>query len=159
MILDRSGLPVPPSGVVERLQQVNPNLGVAWVGDVGSGWWAITQSWSLTDPRRAMIQRGEVPEDGAFDVIVYLPPDCDVHQAFGYFQQAVQTSNRESVRSMLDRLDEYNRQQVQQNWNLAADPALERASHKLVGTPFSAGGIETPATPKRRGRPPKPKAE
>lgn len=69
-------VPDVPEFVHSRLQQLDPNLGLYF--DSGLGCWAVTLQWPANDPRRATIQRGEVPASRAFDILTILPRDCSV---------------------------------------------------------------------------------
>lgn len=101
--------------IKDRLQEIDPRLGVCLVPDrdaPGGCWWAITYWWDENDPRRASIRDGSLPVDHAFDVIVYLPKDCSVDEAYGYLVSRFKawSGSRDDIRKMLDRVHHYNRQ-------------------------------------------------
>ena len=107
MLVGLDGNPLPPSDVVERLKNVDPALGLRYVHNMKM--WAITWRWTLSDPRREMIQRGDMNPDDAFDVFAWLPEDCPPEQAFGYIERGfVRNGGRHEVQYLLSRLDRYN---------------------------------------------------
>jgi hypothetical protein len=149
MLLDLAGRPAPPSDIVRRLQQVDANLGLLWtpVGDDDrQGRWAVTMKWPPADRRYAYIQRGEVPSDSDFDVVVFLPADCSVDDAFGYFVNRVRSSSREDVKAMVNRVQDWNKTQTDRNWQPVMDTAMEEVQSLAHGL-YSGG-----STAKRRKR-------
>jgi hypothetical protein len=97
--------PEPPADIVRRLRQVDERLDLRWVSyrntDYANvnenAYWAIVLNWAENDKRWMYVQRGEMSPESTFDIIAMLPPDCDVEQAFGFFQRGlrgrVQTKN------------------------------------------------------------------
>lgn len=137
MLLTPEGTPQPPSEIVRRLQQINPNLGLMWVPvqDALHGQWGVTMKWAPGDRRYAYIQRGEVAPDSDQDIVVFLPQDCGVDQAYAYFVSRVQVSSRDDVRAMVDRVQLWNRNQTDVNWKPVMDKAMEQVeglAHGLV---------------------------
>lgn len=138
MILGANHRPLPPSEIVTRLQQVDPRLGLRWAE--GCFWsekqqrmmdsWAITERWPLDDRRHRMVQDGLLPADECADVICYLPADCGVDEAFGYFARTCQRNRgKESVQKMLDRVHAFNAKVKEENLR----PTTE-LSEELIGT-------------------------
>lgn len=155
MIYGLDGLPTPPAGMNERLQRIDPALGVRWVGGLDNGGWAITYQWPPDSPRRAMIQRGEMSPNDDFDAIAFLPADCTVDQAYGFVVNGMKSSRQEAVSDMLNRVDLWNKEATDKMWKAAQAPAMEHAeavANHATGTAFSAGGIakESPLTRKRK---------
>lgn len=153
MIYGLDGLPTPPAGMNERLQRIDPALGVRWVGGTDNGGWAITYRWPADSPRRAMIQRGEMDPSDDFDAIAFLPADCTVDQAYGFVVNGMKSSRQEAVNDMLNRVDLWNRETTDKMWKTAQAPAMEHAeaiANKATGTAFSAGGLPTSALTRKR---------
>lgn len=148
MLTDLSGRPLPPSDIARRLERIDNTLGMVYVqmGANGTGTWAITKTWTPTDPRRAHIQAGSVKPDEDWDVIAYLPPDCPVEQAYGYFVSRMKTSTREDVRHMLNRVHLWNETQRDANWQ----PVMDEAMSQVEG--MAHGLVRAGSTQKRRKR-------
>lgn len=110
LILTDRGDPSPPSDIVRRLQQVHESLGLRWCGHA----WGLTYRWRADDPRRAMMQSGELSPEHDHDILVYLPTDCSAEEAFGYMERAVTRNwmGRDDIRQLCDRLFHYNEQVV-----------------------------------------------
>lgn len=118
--------------IKDRLAEIDPRLGVCLMPDTdapGGAWWAITYWWSENDPRRAAIRDGSLPLDHAFDVLVFLPSDCSVDEAYGYIVSRFKqwSGSRDDVRKLLDRVHLYNRQAREQ----ALAPVTELADELL----------------------------
>ncbi len=155
MILDVRGVPIPPPEIVRRLQQVNPRLGLTWSEGWGGRTWALTMAWAENDPRRARIQAGTLSPDEAYDLLAFLPADCNVDQAYGYLVNAFRASSEEGTRKLLDRVHEYNRNTLAGHQEAALADALnyvEVRGHKFgvhhEGTPK----VYAPTTPAKRGK-------
>ncbi|MGP1666029.1 MAG: hypothetical protein ACTS5I_09005, partial [Rhodanobacter sp.] len=162
VIFNLDGLPSPPSDMVARLQAVDPTLNMVFVPgqSMMDGSWAITQKWSPNDPRRRGIIEGKWPATGDHDAIVFLPKDCPLEQAFGYFANAVRRSSKADVRNMMDRLHLFNKQQKEENWAPVMEEAVAQVEanastlfEKEIGTiPKSFGGLDKPKRKPRRKR-------
>lgn len=153
MLLDANGSAQPPSEIVARLQRIDPNLGIRWMPcGPDHSYWAVTMAWAPGDPRYERVFSGTLAAEQAFDMVVALPIDCDVQDAYSYFINAVKTSTREDVRHLIHKSHEWNRQHHDRIWDPVMDEAMEfveghsRTLFPHLGTvPFSAGGIEKPA--------------
>lgn len=110
-ILGLDHQPIPPSGIVDRIRQVDPHLDLMWgEGAFGApGWWVIYR-WPESDKRRSMIARGEMHPADAWDWFARLPPDCPVDQAYGYIVNAFRSSGHKEAKRLLGRTGEYNRE-------------------------------------------------
>lgn len=119
MILGADHKPLPPSDIVERLRQVDPALGLKFCP--GCFWdektdrmvdsWAITEAWAMDDPRRKLVWAGELPPDECADVVVFLPADCPVDQAYGYLVRKLKRNTdtgQEHARKLLERVHTFN---------------------------------------------------
>lgn len=118
--------------IKDRLQEIDPRLGVCLVPDSdapGGCWWAITYWWADDDPRRAWIRAGTHQLDEAFDVLVWLPKDCSVDEAYGYITSRFKawSGSRDDIRKLLDRVHMYNHQAREQ----ALAPVRELADELL----------------------------
>lgn len=105
--------------IKDRLAEIDPRLGVCIVPDRDApqgAWWAVTYWWSENDPRRASIRDGSLPLDHAFDILVFLPHDCSVDEAYGYIVSRFKawSGSRDDVRKLLDRVHLYNRKAREQ---------------------------------------------
>lgn len=129
-----AGAVVPPE-LLRRFSQVDPRLGVRPISYPSRdginynaiSYWAITYAWAENDKRRIMIQRGDMPEDAAFDVLCWLPPDCSVHDAFNYFLRNLKGTVRErsDVQRILDRIHKFNEDVVKENMKETTELAEE----------------------------------
>lgn len=147
----------PPSEIVRRLRAVDPHLALR-LNPSGRGWWLVRE-WGEREPRRAMIQRGEMPADGAWDLLCEIPLDCDVWQVPGYLQTLRRVNGKEDVQRMLDEMDRYNDALREDAIEAAIADTMERAEHRAergfgaLPRVFNAGIPETPrplSTPEGR---------
>lgn len=108
---------MPPSEILDRLHQVDPRLGLQFCCE--SYWseahqrlvdcWAITERWPPADMRRRMVYDGSLSADACWDVLCYLPLDCSVDEAFGYFMRSCQRNKgKDSINKMLERIHTFN---------------------------------------------------
>lgn len=152
-LVDTVGRPIPPSGMVERLQQVHPNLGLRAFPQRDTGntlLWGITYRWEVNDPRWQWVRSGKQSEDEAMDVVCFLPSDCSADQAYGYFVNNVKHGPTEDIRKLLNRVGEYNRTKDDKLVGEVAEVAAAQAAAELIEKKGnkSVGGIER----KRRGK-------
>lgn len=117
MIRDALDRPLPPSDVVDALKRVDDRLDLKYVvyghrdgiNMNRDERWAIILRWGENDERRIMIQRGQMPEEGAFDILSYLPIDCPVADAFSYFAAGAKQFHRpKDVERLLSRVHKFN---------------------------------------------------
>lgn len=80
LVVSERGEPIPPAGVQEALAGVDPRYHLRWVGHP-SPYWAVAEYWRETDPRQRLLAEGKVRRDGAWDILMMLPPDCSAEQA------------------------------------------------------------------------------
>jgi len=83
MLITPRGEPVPPQSVVRRLAAIDERLTIRWVPSVGGAYWAICETYRRGDERWALVQRGELREQEAFDILCMLPPDASSEEAEG----------------------------------------------------------------------------
>lgn len=76
------GRPLPPSDVVRKLEAYDPELSVRFVNGVRG--WAVCRRWKDDDPRRLLIQKGEINPESDYTILTFLPHDCSVAEAFNY---------------------------------------------------------------------------
>lgn len=161
MILNLEGRPEASSEIVRRLKQIGPTLDLRYVrypdpeGNQHARW-ALIEAWNENDPRRRMIQDGLLPPDSAFDILGYLPIDCNPNDAFGYIVGALRSDPSTRYRRHLEQVDRYNenilKEAKEEMVDLAADLASAGFSKKnKVYQP----GVPTDTTDGRakRGRP------
>lgn len=119
------GMPVPTPEVVERLKAIDPQLGIIWMHGLKA--WAFIWRWNEHDPRRGMIQRGEMHPDDDFDVMEWAPCEMPIGDAFALLEKGLVRSNTESARDMVKRVREHNAQQKETN----AAPVMEQAYNEI----------------------------
>lgn len=108
--------PEPPEEVVTRLQQIDPHLNLKFVEyprteDVRDAdrWWALVWEWPKDDKRYRLVESGAIGNT-PYDILGYLPLDCDVHSAFPYVQNFLLGSRtRPEIGKMVNRIGEFNR--------------------------------------------------
>lgn len=78
--------------------------------------WGVLCRWSPSDPRRAMVAKGEVSEENAVDWLGDVPTDCAPEQIPGWLQRSLSPMDkREDVRRVLDRVTTHNEAQSLRN--------------------------------------------
>lgn len=146
---------LPPAGVQERLRQIDPALGLEWFDDPFC--WGITWQWRDDDPRREMIQRGEIPEGSDRDVLAFAPPTMSLDDAYHHLTLSLRTHNKPEIRSMLDNLHRWNEQVIERSGEeltddlaAAAGKAAEARGSGMAKTQVQVppGGGEEKATGK-----------
>lgn len=162
MILDAQHRPVPPTEIVARLRQVCPTLGLTFCP--GAFWsearqrmvdsWAITEDWTPDDPRHRRVRAGEIDPAHCFDVLTFLPADCSVDEAFGYFVRSCQRNRgKASVASLLARVHTYNAHQTTRNLQETTDLSEElitTSQHRIRSDAVGKHRVETEAKKLRR---------
>lgn len=161
MLVSPLGIPLAPSHVIERLHQIDPDLGLVWIGLPDIPQWGVTLKWPQSDPRRVEIRKGNLREEDAHDILAPLPPDCNAEEAYGYitryFKQASDSGN-ERARKLLDRVHAYNKQAKQEALRETTEYAQELLEAN-AGTLFRNEGKTTtrlfmnePGPRKQKGR-------
>lgn len=84
LILTPRGDTAPPAWILSALAAVDPALSLK----ATNGRLAVMLAWRENDPRRVLIQKGELSAEAASDVICFLPADCTADEAVGYFEKA-----------------------------------------------------------------------
>lgn len=87
----------PPKELVERFKRVDDRLDMVFVQyPIADGanansvrHWAVIERWTENDKRRVLIQRGDLPEKGDFDILFRTPVNCPHEEIFGMFEKAV----------------------------------------------------------------------
>lgn len=148
MLLSVQGVPVAGREIRDRLRQIDPALDLLWhQRPDGGAHWAICHRWEKTDPRWAMVARGEMPLDGAFDILGNLPPDCPADQAYGYVVTTFVRGDKANVKKLLERVHAYNTGVKEAAWAQVMDPAMEhietRGSRGVIPKVFLGNGKKT----------------
>lgn len=152
LIRDALDRPLPPSNVVEALHRVDDRLDLRYVSYVHRDManlnrderWAIILNWAENDPRRIMIQRGEMSPGAAFDVLAYLPLDCPIEDAFNYFVSgAKQFHRKDDVERLVSRIGLFNDAVKADTMSSTVDLAEELISTN-AGTLFKEEGKTIP---------------
>lgn len=129
LLITPRGAPVPPQEIEKRLRAVNDRLSLSWL-DCGGGSWAVMLQWSDVDRRRQTVRDGQTHEKDARDVIAWLPKDCSVEEAHGYFTRSCMTyggCNKEEVKALLNHVRAWNDDQHRRNAQTTMDYAEEIA--------------------------------
>lgn len=162
MILGADHRPQPPSEIVARLRQVDPGLGLTFCP--GAFWqerlgrmvdsWAITEAWRMDDPRYRRVQAGEIDGDHCFDILTFLPADCSVDEAFGYFVGSCQRNRgKAGVNDLLNRVHTYNAQQKIRNLapeTELAEELITTSRHRIRSDAVGKHKVETKAKQAKR---------
>lgn len=149
--------PEPPAEIVRRLQQVDDRLSLKF-GSIRqldysntneSSWWGISLKWAPDDKRRIMIQRGDMPEDGDWDMIAMLPLDCSVEDAYNFFVRGLKSRDQGSISRVVSRVQHWNDDATQENLK----PTMELAEELIetnAKTMFKEQGKDVPRVFVRR---------
>lgn len=164
MLRALDGRPLPPSGVVKLLQEIDERFGMVFIpkSDLWPvGCWSVTLRWLQADPRRQMIRDGRMALGTDYDCFCYLPEDCPPEQAPGYIRQACirWMGTKQEAHHYLDKLNKYN-QGVEQSVKNKELEYVDELISTNVGTLFNAQGKRIPKVyvtdygpRKRKGRP------
>lgn len=135
LVLSDGVTPAPPSDIVRRLRQVDPDLGMKWFPS--SHCWAITAMWRENDPRRARVVAGEVAPDEAFDAVCFVRESVSAEDAYHYFLRGIRSSSREDIAKLVDEIDKWNEAQPDRNAAPVVEEMLneiEVMGHGITGT-------------------------
>ena len=140
VLLNHLGTPEPSPEIQRRLRGVHSRLYLKYMTG-GGRHWALCMDWSENDPRRERIQRREIDPEKAYDIVGFLPMDCNVDQAPAYLERALRTYPREDIQRMVEDIGNFN----------AAAPLAQAAEDALAQVLDSADptGVEK----RGRGRP------
>lgn len=100
------GLPLPAPEVVERLQRIDPSLGIFW--NHHEKCWCLSFQWREQDPRRAMIQNGEMHPDDDFDVIGYAPAEMRLEDAYALLERNLKHTSKDYAKGLLANIHQWN---------------------------------------------------
>ena len=164
VLYNAAGQTEPSPEIQRRLRAVDPHLSLR--RNPSGGWW-VTTDWHERDPRRAMIQRGEVSAEDAWDLLCEIPLDCGAEEVPGYIARLQRVNGSAEVRRLIDGLERYNKSVAENAMNEAlaetmnrGELAAERGFGALprvynAGIPNAAPAASPTTARKRRGRPPK----
>jgi hypothetical protein len=107
VLLNALGTPEPSPEIQRRLRGVHPKLHLKYMTG-GGRHWALCMDWSDDDHRRERIQRREVDPEKAYDIVGFLPMDCNVEQAPAYLERALRTYPKEEIQRMADDVVNFN---------------------------------------------------
>lgn len=103
MLLDVVGRPALPAGLLERLAQIHPRLGVNWVPHPVRLWsWALTYNWGPEDKQWERVQSGRVRPEDAWDLIAHLPIDCPIDEAVGFAMRYLRPFNADNAKKVVE---------------------------------------------------------
>ena len=165
MIYGADHTPAPPAEMVRRLQQIHPDLNLAFndPGEHGGSHWTITWRWPTDDRRWQRVSSGEVPEREAFDIISRLPLDCSVDEAYGYVVNTFRANmSREDMAQLLERAHKYNEgvqkaaedEAMADAYNLAEVRGAAIVGEVTGNRVIKVGPGSTQSMKRGRGRPP-----
>ena len=150
---DISEIKTPPAEALKRLAAIDPRLSMRWVDGVLS-YWAITEKWKENDPRREMIQKGELAPTSDFDVKAFLPQSCSPYEIEGYialrFERVTDTAKQaeEAVQSV-ERANNARKEAVREEFMAEQDEkAVRTTKHELevqMGVATANAQITVPA--------------
>lgn len=105
-LLDGDQNPLAPSSVVADLQAINPRLGLNY--HIAMNVFMVTMKWPEHDPRREMIQRGEMAPDADFEILCPVPVNVSLDELTEWVRgQLVRVgATREDVRRMVTENEE-----------------------------------------------------
>ena len=129
VLVNRFEEPIPPSDIVRRLKQIDPHLGLRYYNDSRQeGYhWAVTWDWPANDRRREWIQQGQTPPDRAFDILTFLPSDCDPNDAYGFVVRSMRVASTPEIRKCLEWVARYNDDVTAAQDRQVTDPAMQHA--------------------------------
>lgn len=139
IVRDASDTPVPPSEVLAGLHRIHPSLGLRYRGME----WCITWEWPETDRRWQWVRESKQDAASAYDTVGRLPLDCPLEQAPGYIENALKSYPIEEIRSLANRITNYNRIELPkaQVAEAMADTFDAMGQHVGKSEGFSAGGL------------------
>lgn len=112
--------PAPDPEIVKRLKQIDERLDLRFMSypsrdganmNVSQNW-TIVQRWRQDDARRKMIMLGQMAEGDDFDILAWLPVDCNVEQAHDYFLRACKGKYRDNkdIEYFLNNIHKWNKE-------------------------------------------------
>ncbi len=148
-----------PKDIVERFKRVDDSLDMMLVQyPVADGanansvrHWCVIERWRESDKRRALIQRGDLPEKGDFDILFRVPLDTPEEQVFGMFEASIKghLKDKRDVQHIVNRIHFFNK--AAQEETLAPTKELAETLIQDVqsaATPKSFGGT----VPSKKGK-------
>lgn len=119
------GLPVPAPEVVERLKRIDPNLGIFWNNYIKC--WCLSWTWLDSDPRREMVQKGEMSPDDAFDVIGFAPAEMRLDDAYALLERNLKQTSKPYAQHLLQNIHQWN---AERKAEIEA-PVMEQAMNEI----------------------------
>lgn len=132
-LIDAGGSPTPPTRLIERLRDISDGLTVRWHPMLRR--FAVMHAWAPNDPRRALVQSGELGDD-AYDVVCYLPEGQDPETVGDYIVEQIHRCDLEKNplrRNLLYRIREmqhHNERVKQKNMEALVEPVLEEVKYQ-----------------------------
>ncbi len=107
LLLGVAGEPVPRPSILRMCREVHPRLGVVWVRAIAK--FALTWAWLPDDPRHQYRHDGKLLNDCTYDILTFLPVDCDVDAAADYARRALQAGGTQAdVRAAAAKVEAFN---------------------------------------------------
>lgn len=142
------GKPVPPSDIVARLRRIHPSLSLRYHAMT----WQLTWEWPESDYRWEWVQKQHYPRESAFDVIGRIPMDCPLDQVPSYCEREFRNATRPEIRGLMDRVQQYNEQDVAQEQVEAVVAATLDSLGSSVSGGVSVSVAADIGSGKKRGR-------
>jgi hypothetical protein len=136
VLVNLRGNPEPPVEVLRRLRAVDPHLGLEWSQFEQ---WRLTRKWPETDRRWQWVQEGKTPPSSAYDIIGYIPNDCDTDQVPAYVAHLLRDWPVEEAREMLSRMDHYHTAEATAPVAQAMEEAVEQTLADVTAPLKKAG--------------------
>ena len=110
MIVSATGHPEPPTEIQKRLAQIDPALHLRYIG--AQDQWALAIRWNPDDPRRAMIQRGDMAAGDDWDYLDMVPQGLTAEEAYHYVVRGLKRPSvhrKDEITKLLERVHVYNK--------------------------------------------------
>lgn len=138
--------PQPPADLVRRLAALDSRLFVKyWAAS-----WRVFRHWPLDDPRWLLVQRKELSEAQAHDLLFALPVWLGVDEIAPYLERELRSSDQASVRRLVEGMAAWNE-------GGPAQAAIDESVAEVVEQ--TVKDLEPPRTAGRRTRHVIPKSE
>lgn len=154
-------LPVASDEILRSLKRIDEGLGLVFIDSAKC--WAYTIAWRVGDPRFARVQRGELGDGAAYDILGYLPEGCTSDEACAHFVRSVKRWNgsKDEVGALLSKVHHWNKEHEEK---IGADVAAyagelfaanrvkigEELGQKEVAPVYQSGSTATQKSPTKR---------
>lgn len=138
MLFTATGQPASPE--LDRLvQAIDDAFSLRFFEPIGlSPYWGVMFRWPKTDERWERVQKGEIPESEAADMVAQLPPDCPPDQACSIIEKRLRNwgnAGRADIGKWVDKCREANERQAKANIQPLmdyADEVIDANKHTIL---------------------------